>query len=76
MPYLADGEAAESSDFNQLLIFRRSHPDLGRRREETTDAKERLATDAVINTYENRRWELYRNVLTDSEKQEIQNSRD
>ena len=72
LPYLADGEAAESVDFNQLLILEEVIQILEEEEKEITDAKERLATDAVINTYENRRWELYRNSLTDSEKQEIQ----
>jgi Na+/H+ antiporter len=72
LPYLADGEAADSVDFNQLLILEEVIQILEEEEKEATDEKERLATDAVISTYENRRWELYRDSLTDSEKKEIQ----
>lgn len=72
LPYLADGEAAESVDFNHLLILEDVIEQLEAEEKQELSDKGRLAIDAVINSYENRRWELYRNSLTDSEKQEIQ----
>lgn len=72
LPYLADGEAAESVDFNHLLILEDVIEQLEAEEKQVLSDKGRLAIDAVINSYENRRWELYRNSLTDSEKQEIQ----
>ncbi len=72
LPYLADGEVAESVDFNHLLILEDVIEQLEAEEKQELSDKGRLAIDAVINSYENRRWELYRNSLTDSEKQEIQ----
>jgi len=72
LPYLADGEASESVDFNHLLILEDVIEQLEIEEKKELSDKGRLAIDAVINAYENRRWELYRNSLTDSEKQEIQ----
>lgn len=72
LPFLADGEAADVVDFNQLLILEDVVQILEEEEKQTAEMKEKIAIEAVIDEYNNRRWEIYRDSMTDSEKQEIQ----
>lgn len=72
LPFFAEGEAMESIDFNQLLILDEVVQVLEEEEKETSEEKEEWAIQAVVTAYDNRRWEIYKDSMTASQKKEIQ----
>ena len=75
LPMLTETEEAKSTDLNALMILEEVVEVLRKEiKEIDRDTKEFLATEAVIENYQERIRDLYLEDLTDDEKQEVQES--
>ncbi len=73
LPMLTETEEAKSTDLNALMILEEVVEVLRKEiKEIDRDTKEFLATEAVIENYQERIRDLYLEDLTDDEKQEVQ----
>ena len=73
LPMLTETEEAKSTDLNALMILEEVVAILkSEMKQLDKDSKEFLATDAVIENYQERIRDLYLADLSDDEKQEVQ----
>ncbi|MDT0901762.1 hypothetical protein RNS10_12455, partial [Staphylococcus pseudintermedius] len=73
LPQIADGEAEVPVDEKGLAILSEVKEELKvDQLDETLTENERIALKAVIQTYENRMWDIYTVAMTESERQEVQ----
>lgn len=73
LPQIADGEAEVPVDEKGLAILSEVKEELKvDQLDETLTENEQIALKAVIQTYENRMWDIYTVAMTESERQEVQ----